>query len=306
MTPGNVKVINTSKFYSRFHGHPSKDLERLVEHVRPRPVIWLVGDSSLDNKYWIRDGWCAAVNGYESILSPPKCIPDVAYHMNRLVVDSQLDMIVINAAVEESTLGERATKFALPQDAVVHSHLCDGDVIVVSVGGNDIALRPSLGIVWNMLKMLKLNSEAALREGPTKAWGMSYFVEMFRDRLSEYLIMLMGDKRPALLVLCMIYFPDEQSTESWANFALGTLGYDSHPAKLQEAIRQVYQHAMANVQEIQGVPVVSVPLYQVLDGKNSSDYVARVEPSNKGGQSMATLLWNTISDALTKKLSPTL
>ncbi len=42
--------------------------------------------------------------------------------------------------------------------------------------------------------------------------------------------------------------------------------------------------------EIQGSEVIPVPLFNVLDGKCSDDYVARVEPSAIGGKKMAEYL----------------
>jgi hypothetical protein len=37
-----------------------------------------------------------------------------------------------------------------------------------------------------------------------------------------------------------------------------------------------------------------VPLFNALDGKNSSDYIARVEPSSQGGRKMAEYLLDMI------------
>ena len=39
---------------------------------------------------------------------------------------------------------------------------------------------------------------------------------------------------------------------------------------------------------------VIVPLFLALDGKDSNDYCERVEPSDLGGQKMATLLMDAI------------
>ena len=45
---------------------------------------------------------------------------------------------------------------------------------------------------------------------------------------------------------------------------------------------------------IQGSEVIPLPLFNVLDGKNTSDYVARVEPSSQGGRKMAEFLLDTM------------
>ena len=46
-----VDTINSKAFYAEYHGHPVDALSHLVDRLRPgRKIIWLVGDSSLDNK----------------------------------------------------------------------------------------------------------------------------------------------------------------------------------------------------------------------------------------------------------------
>jgi hypothetical protein len=45
---------------------------------------------------------------------------------------------------------------------------------------------------------------------------------------------------------------------------------------------------------IKGSEVIPVPLFNALDGKNSNDYIARVEPSAAGGRKMAEFLLDII------------
>lgn len=45
---------------------------------------------------------------------------------------------------------------------------------------------------------------------------------------------------------------------------------------------------------VKGSQVIPVPLFNVLDGKRSEDYVARVEPSAIGGRKMAEFLLDLI------------
>merc|ERR1711972_1117211 len=86
----------------------------------------------------------------------------------------------------------------------------------------------------------------------------------------------------------MIYFLDENGS-SWADQALAALDYDANPARLQEAIRAVFRLATRRIR-IRGTEVVAFPLFEVLDGKNTADYVSRVEPSPSGGKKMAEAL----------------
>ncbi len=127
--------------------------------------------------------------------------------------------------------------------------------------------------------------------------------------------------------MCMIYYPDESQTPSWANAALGALGYNRNPARLQLLIRKVFEEATRYVYDcalgafydsvhcraenesptptpkkssirIQGSQVIPVPLFVALDGTRSEDYVARVEPSAIGGRKMAEFLLHVIHSEL--------
>ena len=44
-------------------------------------------------------------------------------------------------------------------------------------------------------------------------------------------------------MVCMIYYPDENPTPSWAGPALGALGYNTNPQKLQLLIRRAFVEA---------------------------------------------------------------
>ena len=136
---------------------------------------------------------------------------DVAAYLNRLIAERQRSgaAAVVNCAVEESTLGERAAGL-LPHDELIRKHVRAGDVVVVSVGGNDIALRPRLGTIWNMLLLQLCNSTATIEQGG--AWGMTHFKRLFHDELTEYLLKLCSQRKPRRIIVSMIYYPDEKQS----------------------------------------------------------------------------------------------
>ena len=43
-----------------------------------------------------------------------------------------------------------------------------------------------------------------------------------------------------------------------------------------------------------GCDIVPIPLFHVLDGRASTDYIARVEPSSDGGRKMAEFILESI------------
>lgn len=281
--------INSFKFYNEFHGHKISDLNILLKQLKKqnpdRKIIYLGGDSSLDNKYWMKDDEIAkAINGYQHILEPPEMKRDVAYHMNKLL-DGKKNYCVINTAIEESTIANRYNNL-MDQDKFIRQNITNEDILIVSIGGNDIALSPSFYTIWNMFLMMYMNTVSTINQGPTATWGMNYFINLFKNEVKKFVLKLIGNKRPKKIIICMIYYPDEKSTGGWADRTLGLLGYNRNPEKLQAAIRSIFKYATSEI-KITGSVVVPLPMFEILDGKNSLDYVERVEPSDLGGSKLA-------------------
>lgn len=277
------KKISSRAFYEEYHGHRIEHLEILRDSFKERPKVWLIGDSSLDSKYYQPPAVNEALNGYEAILEPALMRRDVCYWLN-----SELsgDYSVINCAVEESTLSARVNGSLLPQDEFAMNNISAEDVLVCSVGGNDVALRPSISTILACLKAIYLHEQL----------GLSHFESMFKDDTISYLNKVISKTKPKLVIVSMIYFPDENTNaQSWASTTLGYLRYNSHPAKLQSFIRRVYECATSKIQ-LEGVPVIPCALYEAMDGKNSEEYVARVEPSELGAHSLAKLIKSKISN----------
>jgi len=123
---------------------------------------------------------------------------------------------------------------------------------------------------------------------------MAYFVDMFQGQVTAYITRLLGEHQPALVIACMLYYPDEANAESWAGHVLELMGYNAQPGKVQWLIKTLFEVATSKI-EVPGVPVVPLPLFQVLDSKETADYVHRVEPSVQGGEKMG----RAIVDAIT-------
>lgn len=132
------------------------------------------------------------------------------------------------------------------------------------------------------------------------AWGINYFIDLFKNQVEKYILKIIGNIRPKHIIVCMIYYPDIHKTGGWADRVLSYLGYDANPAKLQMIIHQIFIHATSKIRIDNIVPF---PMYSVLDGKNSDDYVQRVEPSSKGGHKLAQAFAEKIHSLDHKNLS---
>ena len=174
------------------------------------------------------------------------------------------------------------------------SAVCEKDIICVSMGGNDIALRPTPAtVIWIIALLASPRWLIELGLAP----GLHHFVGLFRDATASYLKTLLGTRKPRAIIACMLYYLDEKEGGSWADFTLSKLGYNSDPTKLQLIMREIYKRGTSHMQ-VGDIPVVPVPLYEALDGKDTNDYVQRVEPSAQGGQKMAKTILDHLLPAL--------
>jgi hypothetical protein len=284
------RKINPSRFYYEWKGHPLSDLVRfraITLAERPdTPIVYLAGDSSLDNKYWVnksvKDMGIAVPAIYKETLDPPRPKPDVSFWLNDLLAERAT---CINAAVEESMLRERDQQL-LSHDEFIRDNIRSQDVLIVSVGANDIVLRPQPSTVRHLLQLAWLTRRKSLENGT--AMSLPYFTHIFGTKVQDYVARLTANTKPRAVIVCMIYFPLEAQFEqkSWADKQLKVLGYNSYPKQLQTAIRTLYENATKQI-KVDGTEVVPCALHEVLDGKIADDYTARVEPNHEGGRKMA-------------------
>lgn len=301
-----VGKISPFPFYGNWAGHPISDLSAfysLIKSERPgKPIVYLAGDSSLDNKAWVPS---AGAGGeplpvdvpaiYKSFLDPPRPKPDVGFWLNHFLGSKAT---VLNTAVEASLLRDRDAGL-LAHDEFIRDHIGAEDVLVVSVGANDIALSPTATTARHMFQLAWLSSRRSIDQGTASSLG--YFKTMFCDQTQAYISRITEKQKPKAVIVCMIYYPLEAGAgqTSWADAQLKVLGYNSYPGQLQAAIKKMYEQATSNI-KIRGTTVVPCALFESMDGKTADDYTARVEPSVQGGKKMAAQL-NTALDAI---LSP--
>jgi lysophospholipase L1-like esterase len=264
-------------FYLHFKGHSPEHLKLIHTELRKKAahgLIWLAGDSSLDNKYWVRK-WVEAPWQYENILDPPRSRPDVCYWLNKTLPDG---WAAINCAVEASTLADRAGDTLLEQDAFLQEHMQVHDVLIVSVGGNDLIMKPTPWTFFHLLAVW-LTPVWLLKYHPS-FWAL---VRILKGQVADYIQKLKkGALFPRTLV-CTPYFPcTKPDPMSWAGKLLEKSGYDRNPKHTQAVMRLLYEHATKQIPN-----VTPVPLFKVLDANNPDHYVARVEPSAEGGALMA-------------------
>jgi ribonuclease HII len=109
-----------SNFYDKYDGHKDSHLQIIYNKLKDANtdgLIYLAGDSSLDNKHWLKPPYTTekrvnAVNGYETIedFNTKGCLQDVAYHINNEINEfnkihsKEIKMACINTSIEATKL----------------------------------------------------------------------------------------------------------------------------------------------------------------------------------------------------------
>jgi len=267
--------INQELFYEPYHGHDVEDIIKIYYAAKSSKVdqiVWLAGDSTLDNKYWIKkDEQKPATHVYDKILDNPHMIQDVAYHVNTLLNKNQL---CINTSIEATTLEQHITR-SFEQDVFIKENVGVNDTLIVSCGGNDILFDP-MSMMPHLLKYLVTGY-------------IDFFHDIFHDKLKAFVKKLTKKTKPKKVIICILYYPNFQNPAGWASTLLSAfkmLGAENMVLKL---IQTVYQECVSKI-KITGLNLEYCPLYIALDGTNTNDYVSGVEPSVQGGKKIALLL----------------
>lgn len=228
-----------------------------------------------------------ALNGYETFLQPPQCVPDVAYQINKELMNRNLNYACINTSVEASTLKNHLdkTQIVKHQDDFIRNNITKNDYLIVSVGGNDVILDPNEETQRALGALPKDLSKPEELDNWLHTWK-GHFINIFKIQVETYVSSLITEHKPKKIIICLPYFPDKTpGTDTWAR-RVTDMGYDDHPEVLQKVMKEIFQMATQKI-NILDDNIVAFPLYEVLNGEHTQDYVSRVEPSAIGGEKMA-------------------
>ncbi|CAE8606172.1 unnamed protein product [Polarella glacialis] len=175
-----MPLIDASSYYEEFHGHDCEQLADVLNTLRAhkKSIVFFAGDSSLDNKEWVKEE-ASALNGYEHALHPAMIKMDVCYWVNRTLKERMPGVAALNTAAEESTVMQRVAGLfsdgqLTSQDGFIRNNITENGYLVVSVGGNDIALEPSMATVANTVALTRIACDEAIEDG--FAWGYQHFL----------------------------------------------------------------------------------------------------------------------------------
>jgi hypothetical protein len=161
------------------------------------------------------------------------------------------------------------------------------DILIVSVGGNDIALQASCSMMYHIGKLLYLTKDIK------KSDSFKYLIDVFKTQVESYINELTVNVTPKKIIICSVYYPS-LSGKGWADKMLSLMDYKKNHKKIHSIIRCIYEEATSKI-KILFSDVITVPLYNVLDYQDQTDYVARVEPSSTGGYKMAKRFINELN-----------
>jgi len=290
MYDDSLETVHPQNFYHNYFGHDLGHLERVRLRLRAKhhTPVWLAGDSSLDNKHWLFNNVYAknleesitvpARSIYADFLDPPLCLPDVTACLNEELADT--NYTAINCAIEESSLYDRRPDKFPSHDRFIQDNITEDDILIVSVGGNDLVLKTCFRTLFWMF--VTLFSPLPFLPG--------YISNLFRDQVQSYVERLTEKARPRAVIVCMFYYPCDVGAgwidkTPWSRFY-----YRAKPR-----IDQIFEECTRKI-KIAGTKVYPVHLGKVLDPACADDYVSRVEPSAQGGRKMAKIFSEIIKN----------
>lgn len=296
------------------------------------PLIFMAGDSTLYNRHWVAHNRHAQAD-VESSFHKPKAEPvdkglaqflkeedqfqlkDMTYWVSywlRSKTPTGSSPGVINVSVEERALKDSVDDFPKPeiarQDQLVRENLRSNDTLLVSIGGNDILLKPDIWMIsaaawmWLVMKVGHVDRHT---------WGIRTFVGIFKDKVQDYIFSLLPEdnaKWPHKIMVMFPYLPSydkvKQSGHSdgghsqgseWASPILEKIGYfdEAKRGQMVQVMREVYRQSYALQRELtqklakikpENPPrVIMFAGYKWLDGSVPDAYEALVEPNILGG-----------------------
>uniref|UniRef100_A0A7S2EHH7 SGNH hydrolase-type esterase domain-containing protein n=1 Tax=Trieres chinensis TaxID=1514140 RepID=A0A7S2EHH7_TRICV len=320
-----MTTLRSGDYYENYHGHWPEHLAAVDEALRSngKKRVFFVGDSTLDNKHWFfdltrekgpqvgesNDFTAPCLPSYRGafVAGHDRMVKDVAYHTTSSLEGMGVPYAALNCAVEESTVGERRDGSPYGQDDFVRGAMTSDDYLAVSMGGNDIALKPTVGVIAEMALVTRFASDGWL--SPLYRAGLWSLTRRFASGTERYLRRMMaegegaegGNRRPRGILVCALYYPCERGS-GWADPTLRVIGYDDDPDPVQGIIRSVWDGVAETVAaKFPDVPVRQVKFYEALDPKDARDYEKRVEPSVRGGAKMGRVIAEAIRDMEEKK-----
>lgn len=267
----------STKYYSEYYGHPINDLDYLVNNLfKNKSKIYIIGDSTMDNKHWLKSKSCESVNGYEKVLK--SMVPDINFYINYYLNQFEIPYVSINAAVEESCIIEKSK--LNDHDKFVSKNIKDEDILIVSIGGNDVGTKLDTSMMINLVTSLFMYDPETIEKNPQKI--IPEILKRFQINLKKYIKDIIGQVKPKLIIICGFFFPCFHEQDSWANNMLNLIDYKKNYNKIHSVTKSIYEHGIKSI-EFDDIEIKTIPLYEVLDFKDKNDYVARVSASDEGG-----------------------
>ncbi|KAK1087421.1 hypothetical protein LTR48_002589 [Friedmanniomyces endolithicus] len=114
---------------------------------------------------------------------------------------------------------------SLAHDDFTRDHIQPKDILIVSIGANDIALSPTAATMRHMLQLAWLTPLSSIDRGT--ASSLAYFKHMFGEQTKAYITRMIAKQKPRVVIVCTIYYPLEAGVgaqPSWADTQLKALG----------------------------------------------------------------------------------
>ena len=225
--PAHAMPVRTSSYYATYHGHDVEHLEELLPVLRrggndgKRACIFLAGDSSLDNKFWFENS-ADALNGYEHALEPPRMKLDICYWLKLRGAAARAQRALLPQHRDRGDDAQRPVVRLRPRAGPLHprphrrerlpgrqrrrQRPRDGAgarAAIINIipscaarrsGGSSTARSRARPISTSIAAALRRGLPGCVAGTLKSRWppGMGYFVDLFANRVQNYIVNMLA------------------------------------------------------------------------------------------------------------------
>lgn len=289
------------------------------ETLENKGLVFLLGDSSFDNKHYFQEDKAVAPPGslYEKIFVGENMRRDVSYQLSKHLAEQRVGSKnmwyeSVNCAVEATSYGSRNfytiadNKFIdteeptfSDQDLIVRDSVTKNDIVALQLGGNDYYIGP----VRKMIE--KIGAQRAF--DPQEIFNIGKY--LFADSAIRYLEKLFTKEKPRMVILGAYYrtiyqepaFLDLAKLFKQVNPAdhPSTEGPDQDYmwAYVSKVLKDLVKNDLKHLKEWKNTKfVVADFLLEANVGLEDGDISHGVEPTIQGGNKMGKYLAKIINE----------
>lgn len=285
-------ITSNDFYYPKNNQDIALVLRTIYQSNENKTMIYLIGDSLLDNGNEIKKIDQPVIQSYENVISDKIMKNDICYQINSLLQENNKNFVCINCATANASVSDKKIKLDNIKDMFVSRRMKDGDVLVVSLSGNDLSsTKMDFASKIQLFNVIQSSSIEKIKQNPSM---LQFLFSICKDQLTSYIKRIIHVTKPSKVLLFGLMYPCTDATQqSTVSSSLEYIQYSQNPGKLQCILDMINQYAISKIQ-IPGIDITYIETSSIIDCNNKNEYVDRTIPSEIGGIKISNTIYESI------------